>query len=130
MDKDQSSSTGKEESTSVITPSKPSNQSWYNEAHDEQREVVLVLPSNDLVSSQVRNICNSDLSSWLDDHPPNVCPPETFVGGVWVQLGVGISVVRSVSSRPPLNRPLNGTSSGSRESVLKRHGSVVGSVSP
>lgn len=89
-----------------------------------------MLPLDDLVSRQVGNIGNADLSSGLDNHPSNVSPPEALVSRVWVKLGVGVSVVCSVSSGPPFDRSLNGTCTSDRKSVLKWDGSVVGSVSP
>ena len=124
--KDQSSSSGKEESTSPITPSKTSNNSGQDQSHDEQqRKVVLVLPPDDLVPGQVGDIGNSDLASWFDDHPSDVRPPETLVGGVGIKLGVGVAVVSAVASRPPLDGALYCTGTSDSESVLKRYRSVV-----
>jgi len=126
VNKDEPGSTGKEESTSPISPSESSDGSRNEESHGQkEREVVLVLPPNDPVLRQVRDIGNSNLSSWLDNHPANVSPPETFVGRVWVELGVGVSVVCPVTSGPPFDGPLNGSSTCHRQGELKRGGSVV-----
>ena len=109
----ESSGTCEEESSPPVSPSKSGNQRWEGETHEqEQREVIVVLPLDDLVSRQVGNVGDSNLSSGLDDHPSDVGPPETFMGRVRVELGVGVSVVSSVSSRPPFDRSLYGTSAG------------------
>jgi len=98
VDETQPSGTGKEESTSPVSPSKSGNNSGQDETHGkEQGEVVLVLPFDDLVSAQVRNVGNANLASGLDDHPSDVRPPESLVSGVRVKLGVGVSVVSAVT---------------------------------
>ena len=129
--KAQSSGTGEEESSPPVSPSESGNESREGESHEEEQgEVVLVLPLDDLVSGQVGDIGDTDLSSRLDDHPSDVGPPETLVGRVRVELGVGVSVVGSVSSGPPFDGSLNGTSTSDREGVLERDRGVVSSVSP
>jgi hypothetical protein len=89
-----------------------------------------VLPSNDLVSRQVGDVGDSDLASWLDDHPSDVSPPEALVGRVWVELGVGVSVVSSVSPGPPFDGTLDGTGTSHGEEVLQRSRGIVRSVCP
>lgn len=131
VDKDESSSTGKEETTSPVSPSETGDHGREDETHEqEESEVVFVLPFDNSVSGQVRDIGDSNLSSWLNDHPSDVCPPETLVSRVRVELGVGVSVVGSVTSRPPFDRTLDGTGTSDRERILKRDRGVVSSVSP
>jgi hypothetical protein len=52
------------------------------------------------------------------------------VGRVRVELGVGVSMVGSVTSGPPLDGSLDGTCTRDGETILERGGSVVRSVSP
>lgn len=101
---DQSSCASKEEPSSPVTPTETGDSSREDHAHsDKEKEVVLVLPSNDLVPGQIRNVGNTDLASRFDNHPTDMRPPETLVSRVRVELGVGISVVSSVSTRPPFD---------------------------
>lgn len=131
VNKDQSSGTGKEETTSPVTPSKTSDSRGEEQTHDEdQTEVVSVLPSNDRIPRQVRNIGRSNSRSRLEDHPSDVGPPESLVRRIRVKLGVSVSVVSTVTSGPPLDGPLDSTSASGRETVLERGRSVVRSVRP
>jgi len=108
-------STGEEEATPPVSPSEPSDNSRSNEAGESKKgEIILVLPPDYLVPRQVGDISDSDFAPRLDEHPPNMRPPETLVGGVWVELRIGISVVGSVTPRPPLDRTLYGTGAGYR----------------
>lgn len=126
MHKDQPGSTSEEEPTPPVTPTKTGNKGWEDETHEKEKsKVILVLPSNDSVAAQVRHIGNTDLASRLDQHPADVSPPETFVCGIRVELGVGISVMRSVTSRPPLDRALYGTSASYGKSVLQGNTGII-----
>lgn len=89
-----------------------------------------MLPPDDLGSSQVRDVGNTDLGSRLEDHPTDVSPPEPFVSRVRVEVGVGVTVVSSVSSGPPLDGSLNGTGSGTCEDVFEGSRGGVRSVGP
>lgn len=131
VDEDETSGTGEEETTPPVTPSETGDHSRDEEAHgEEKRKVVLVLPLDDLVAGQVGNVGDTNLSSWLENHPSNVSPPETLVSRVRVELGVGITVMGAVTSGPPFDRALNGTGTSEGQGVLQGDGSVVGSVSP
>jgi len=57
-------------------------------------------------------------------------PPETLVGRVGVELGVGVSVMSPVTTGPPLDGSLDGASASHGKSDLKRSRGVVRSVSP
>lgn len=131
MDKQQASGTGKEESAAPVAPSETGDSRGEDEAHkDEQREVVLVLPSNNLVARQVGHVGDANLGPRLDEHPSDVGPPEAVVCAVRVQVGVGVSVVGSVTAGPPFDGALDSTGAGACEDVLKERGSVVRSVGP
>jgi hypothetical protein len=70
-----------------------------------------VLPDNDGILVKVGDIGSAlALGVPLEDHPSDVGVEETFADGVGVLLSVGISVVRTVAVRPPVDRTLNSTS--------------------
>ena len=129
--KAETSCTGKEETTPPVAPTETGDESGHDESHGEQKsDIVLVLPPDDLVSGQVGNVGNTDLASRLDNHPANVSPPETLVSRVRVEFGISVSVMGSMTSRPPFDRALDGTSPGHRQDVLKRDRGVVRSMRP
>jgi len=59
-----------------------------------------------------------------------VRPPKTFVSRVRIEIGIGVTVVSAVTSRPPFDRTLNCSRSSESEEVLKRFRGGVSSVSP
>jgi len=127
----QPSSSGKEETSLPVTPTETSNTHGEEQSHDQkQRQIVVVLPPDNLGSSQVGDIGDADLGSRLEDHPTDVSPPEPFVGRVRVEVGVGVTVVSSVASGPPFDGSLDGSGSGTGEDVFKRSRGGVGSVGP
>ena len=120
VDKDESSYGGVEEATTPVVPSQASDDGGEDEANQQdQGQVELVLELDDGVSSQVGNVGNTRLPSRLDNHPTDVRPEETIVGTVWVQVGVGVSVMSTVSSSPPVDRSFNSTSAHQGEEVLE-----------
>jgi len=131
VDEQQPSGTGKEETSLPIAPTETGNTHGEEQSHDQQeRQVVVVLPPDDLASGQVGNVGDTDLGPRLEDHPADVCPPEPFVGRVRVEAGVGVTVVGSVATGPPLDGSLDSSSSSAGEDVLERARSGVRSVGP
>lgn len=131
VDKDETSGSCKEETALPVSPSETSDNSGENETHeDHEHNVVVVLPLDDGIAAQVRDVCDTNLSTGLDKHPSDVSPPETLVGRVGVKLGVGIAVVSAVAARPPLDGALNGARTAESEEVLEGLGGVVRAVSP
>lgn len=131
VDKAQPCSTCKEETTPPISPAKTSDNSRDDETHtQDQRDVIPVLPLYDPVPAQITDVGDTDLASGLDQHPSNVGPEKAFLGGVWVKLSVGVTVMSSVTSAPPLDGTFNSTATGNGESELKRNTGIVGTVSP
>lgn len=131
VDKAESSGTSKEESTPPVTPTESGDESWENEAHaDDEVEVPLLLPLDDLVFGEIRDVGRSDGSAGLDEHPPDVRVEEALVSVVGVEVGVGVSVVGSVASGPPLDGTLDGACTEDGKEVLEGSGSIVRSVGP
>lgn len=80
---------------------------------------MLVLPPHDLVLCQVGHISDPRLTTGLDHHPADVRPQEAFVGIVWVEVGVGVAVVSTVTSCPPFDGTFDGTCASESEEVLE-----------
>lgn len=101
MNKAETSGAGVEQSTPPVAPTETSNEGGEDEAHtDDQVEIPLederkgasviggtrrkshatthlVLPLDDLVAREIRDIGRSNLAAGLDEHPPDVGPPES-----------------------------------------------------
>ncbi len=111
VNEDESRCAGEEKTSLPVAPAETSDKRREDKAHGEQKcNVILVLPSDNLVPREVGNVGDTDLASRLDNHPSYMGPPEALMRGVWVEFGVGISMVRSVTSRPPLDRTLHRSS--------------------
>ena len=131
MNKQQSSSSSEEESTTEITPAKTGNESREEEGHGEDElKVPPVLESNDRVAGQVADVGDTGFPPGLHDHPANMRPEQTVVGSVGVEVGIGVPVVGTVTSRPPLDGALDGTSTSHGEEVFKRLGGIIGTMRP
>ena len=76
-----------------------------------------MLPDNDGVLVKIRDVGAADtLGILFHKHPPEVRVQETLADGVWILIGIRISVVRSVISGPPSYRTFDSTStSGGKE---------------
>lgn len=131
MDKDQTKGSSEEITASPVTPEQAGNDSGNNEAEGQKESgVPAVLPLDDIVLAEITDIGDSGLSARLEQHPADMREPETVVGIVRVQLGVGVSVMGAVATRPPFNGTLHSSGSCHCENILQRLGSVVGPVGP
>lgn len=121
-----------DEATEPIVPAETADEHGEDETHGENDlEVILVLPDDHRVFVQVRNISTADpLRVLLHQHPAEVRVEKAFADGVWVFVGVGVSVMCAVVSRPPSDRSFHcpTTHSGQEDSQRKRGG--VGCMSP
>jgi len=87
-----------------IVPEQPGDDSRDDEGGNEDHgDVPLVLPPHDGALAQVADVCDTRLAAGLHEHPAHMRIPETLVGIIWVEVGVGITMVCPVSSRPPLD---------------------------
>ena len=89
-----------DESTHPVTPSKAGNKAWEDHTHEDNGlDVVAMLPDNDGVIVQVGDVGTTN-AFWvlLHDHPSDVRVEKTLSNGVWVLVGIGVSVVGSVVS--------------------------------
>jgi hypothetical protein len=119
VDKAQTGGTSVEVATFPVTPAQASDDGRQDEAkHEDQVDVVLVLPPDDLVLAKIADVRNTGLATGLDEHPADMRVPETLVGVVRVEVGVGVTMVSAVTTRPPLDGTLNGTGAGHGQEVL------------
>jgi hypothetical protein len=91
--------TSVDESTPPVTPAKTSDKSGESESHEENAlDVVLVLPDNDGVLVEIGDIGTAlSLRVLLEDHPAHVGIHETLANGVGVLVGIGITVVNTMT---------------------------------
>ena len=131
MDEGRSERTSVDEPASPISPDHPRDDGGDDVAHeDEEHDVVLVLPPDDGVAVEVRDVSDTGFATGDDEHPTDVRPEETLVGGIRVEVGVGISVVGAMASGPPFDGTLDGTCACEGESDLEWSRGVVGPMSP
>jgi hypothetical protein len=114
-----------------VTPKQPRDNGRHHKCHDRnQQKVISVLPFNDFILGQIANISDAGLAPWLNHHPSYMRPQEAFVGIVRIEIGVGVAMVSTVSTRPPLDRPFDGTCTCDSEKILERLRGVIGPVGP
>jgi hypothetical protein len=131
MDESRAHSTSVEETTLEVSPKEAGNEGRDDVAHEDQEpDVVVVLPADDPVLAEVADVGDTRLATGLDEHPTHVRPPETLVSRVRVKVGVGVAVVGTVTTRPPLDGTLDGASTSQSEPDFKSLGGIVGAVSP
>lgn len=101
------------------------------EADDEdERHVPPLLPAHDRALAEVAHVGHARPPPWLDEHPPDVAPPEPAIGVVRIEIGVDVAVVRAVAPSPPSDGTLGCTGTCQGEEYLKGRGSIVGTVRP
>lgn len=99
------------QTTLPITPAQSSYDHWKQHSKgQDQISIIPVLPNNDRVFVQVRDIRSSIvLGVLLQGHPHKVCIPSPLHHAIGVLGCVCPSVVRSVLAAPPPDRPLHST---------------------
>lgn len=131
VNKRQSCSSSKDETTKPITPTKTGDGHWEDETHGyDEVDIPPMLPPDDFALAQIGNISNTRLSSGLQNHPTNVRPPEALVGIVGIKFSVGVAMVSTMSSRPPSNGTFYRASASEGKEIFKRLGGIVRSMGP
>lgn len=105
LDEEDSQNTSVDESSHPITPAKTGNEAREDHTHeDDDLDVIAMLPDNDRIIVQVGDVRTAN-ALWvlLHDHPADVRIEKTFSNGIWVLVGIGVSVMSSVISGPPSN---------------------------
>lgn len=100
LDDEDTQNGGVNESTNPVAPAEASNESGENKSHEEHAlHEVPVLPDNDRVLVQIGDVGTTDaLGVLLHDHPAEMAVEETLSNGVRILLGVGISVVSTMTN--------------------------------
>jgi hypothetical protein len=88
-----------EVSSAPITPAETRDGGGDDDCHSEKEpKVVLVLPANEGVVGQVGAIGDTWFTTRMNDHPADVRPEKTVVGAIRIQVGVGITMVGTMTS--------------------------------
>lgn len=127
LDDENSEDSGIDETTLPVTPTKTSDEHGEHDTHDEDdAEEVLVLPSDNWALIQIGNVSSAH-SLWVlsHDHPSEMRVQKALADGVWILLGIGISVMSSVASCPPSDGAFNGTTTNKGKVDLEREGGGV-----
>ena len=120
-----------EHATLPVTPSKASHESRNHKSHHDQKtKIPLVLPPDYRTLAKVGNVSKTGLATGFNNHPADVGPEQTMVGAVRVELGVGVTMVGTVTTGPPLDGSLNGACACDCEDILQDFGRIVGSMCP
>lgn len=132
LDEEDAENAGVDVSAPPVSPSKTSDQSGEDQAHEENNfEVVLVLPDDDRVLVQIRDVgAANTLGVLLHDHPANVAVHQALAHAVGILVGVGVAVVSAVVTAPPTDGALDGTASYSGEEDAQWEPCGVRLVSP
>ena len=127
VDKDESADTGVKESTSPVTPTKTSNNSGKEEAHDEDNDsVVLVVHANEAIRVEICDICTTNTFGVLfQDHPTEMSVHQALSDRVWIFLCVGVTMMSAMVSRPPSNGAFDCAATKSSKDVFQRSRCVV-----
>jgi len=131
VDKTQPEDTSINISTTSIVPEKPANDGGNGETHEkEEGEIIPMLPSDDWVLCEVAHISNTGFTPGLQHHPANVGVEETLVSIVRVKVCIGVAMVSTMTTRPPLDGAFDGASTKHSKDILEGKRSVVGAVGP
>lgn len=131
VDKEQTSERRIEITAPPIAPEVTGNDGRNDNAHQEDEpDEPVMLPTDDGVAGEIRDISDTRLATGLEDHPTDMRPEEPVMGTIGVEIGVRVTMMSTVTARPPLDRSLNSTRASDREKVFERTRSVVGTMGP
>ena len=121
-----------DEATEPVAPAETADEGGEDEAHEEDNfEVVTVLPDHHRILIEIGDVgAANPLGILLHQHPPKVGVEEAFADGIWILVGIGISVMGTMVPSPPSNRAFNGTASHGCEEDAKRDSRGIRRVSP
>jgi len=131
VDKEQTSECRIEVAATPIAPEVTGNDGRDGNTHQEKDpDKPFVLPTDDRVAVEIRDISNTRLATGLEDHPTDVRPEEPVVGTIGIEVGVSVTMMSTVAAGPPLDRTLNSTCSSESEKVFERTRSIIGTMRP
>lgn len=91
---------------------------------------MLVLPADDRAPAQIADVRDAGFATRLDQHPADVGPEKSAVGVIRIQFGIGVSVVRAMSTGPPFDGAFDGASASQCEDIFKGLRRVVRAMGP
>jgi hypothetical protein len=131
MDNCQSKACCKIEATSPIIPEDTRDSGGKKVAKkNDDGEIISMLPLNDRICSEIRNISCSTAKMGLKYHPANVSPQEPPVGIVRIEVSVSVAMMCPMHPSPPITGTLHGTRASENQHDLERHRCIVGAVRP
>ena len=131
VDKEQTSERRIEITATPIAPEVTRNDGRDDNTHqEEERDEPFMLPTDDGVAGEIRDISDARLATGLEDHPTDMRPEEPMMSAIGVEVSVSITMVSTVTTRPPLDRTLYSTRASECEEVFERTRSVVGTMGP
>jgi hypothetical protein len=127
LDKGESKNACIHQTTLPITPTQASYQHWkQHPEHQNGRSIMPVLPDNNRILVQIRDIRSSlILGILLQDHPHEMRIPNPLHNTVRIFRGIRPSMMRSVFTAPPPNGPLHRTSASTSQENPERKASNV-----
>lgn len=131
VNKEETHNASIEQTTLVVTPSETTNEHGGNvSSSNKPPHVVLVLRNDKLIGKQIADVSTALQSGiLLEDHPTHVGEPETTLGIIGILIGVSVSVVGTVTVRPPLDASLGSTRTGEHKDEAQNGVSIVCTVS-
>lgn len=132
LDEADSKDTSIDEATGPVTPTETSDDGGKDQAHEKHAlDVVAVLPDDNGIFVEIADVGSAlALRILLENHPSEVRVEETLANGVGVLLGVGVSVVSTVTIGPPSDGAFNGASTDGSKVDLEGSSGLVGAVGP
>lgn len=132
LDDEDSENSSVDEAAHPVTPSEAADEHREDHAHgDHGLDVVAVLPDDNRVLVEIGDVGTADtLGVLLHDHPAEMRVHEALANGVWVLVGIGVSVMSTVVPRPPSDGALYGTATHGSEEDLEGSCCRVRAMSP
>lgn len=131
VNKDQTTSASIHETALEVAPSKARDKSRRNERHDQEHlHIPAVLELNDGITRQIAHISNTRFPAGLEHHPADMRPEQAVLRSVRIQVGICVTMMGTMATRPPFDGALDGARACEGESVFKGLGSVIGTMGP
>lgn len=98
VDKEQTSKRRIEITATPITPEVTRNDGRNDNAHKEDKpNEPFMLPTDDRVAGEIRDISDTRLATGLEDHPTDVRPDEPMMGAIGVEVSVSVTMMSTVT---------------------------------
>ena len=103
MEKKETKDAGEEVTTTIVAPAQAADERGNDEGHDEREtEIVTVLPLDCLVVGEIGDVGGTGFAARFEEQPADVRVEDTLVSTVRIKVSVGIAMMGSMTSCPPL----------------------------